>query len=316
MHRHILYFNSKKKQLTSLFSLIFIYDFSFFLIYIPNPLNLCLFNFLIIKSFFFVLKVVTPTREEREKQGAQIKEYILEDNACPLSILMKHPSNGGTIIFQIRRCTPDILAIRKAKKKVELEKQQQLQQQQQQTMQQQQPPIKQRISNGNYQAEEALNDISNTNNHIGVKSPCLIELTQEGFELQSARIIQIKSDFYEIGNDKYLASTQPNNYIRLDANMPGIEKKHCVLKKSNDGMQLFLIPLAETYINDRLAKEPTQLLNNFTIRIGKLCLFRLEMNGLPITCEQTNIETTSSSHHQLNKPTSLNLNQNNNWVSH
>jgi hypothetical protein len=178
------------------------------------------------KSFFFVLKVVTPTREEREKQGAQIKENILEDNACPLSILMKHPSNGGTIIFQIKRCTPDILAIRKAKKKVELEKQLQLQQQQpQQTIQQQQqPPIEQRISNGNYQAEEALNDISNTNNHIGVKSPCLIELTQEGFELQSARIIQIKSDFYEIGNDKYLASTQPNNYIRLDANMPGIEK--------------------------------------------------------------------------------------------
>jgi hypothetical protein len=73
-------------------------------------------------------KVVTPSREEREKHGAQIKEYILEDTACPLAILIKQPANAGQIIFQIRRCTPDILALRKQKKK-ELEKQQQQQQQ-------------------------------------------------------------------------------------------------------------------------------------------------------------------------------------------
>lgn len=81
-----------------------------------------------------------PTREEREKQGAQIKEYILEDSACPLAILMKHPANGGQIIFQIRRCTPDILAIRKAKKKAEQERELKLQaiQAQSNTIQQQQ----------------------------------------------------------------------------------------------------------------------------------------------------------------------------------
>ena len=87
-------------------------------------------------------KVVKPTREEREKQGAQIKEYILEDNACPLAILMKHPSSGGQIIFQIRRCTPDILAIRKAKKKAEqerLEREAKLQAQMPQQMQSQLP---------------------------------------------------------------------------------------------------------------------------------------------------------------------------------
>lgn len=242
---------------------------------------------------------------------------------------MKHPSNGGTIIFQIRRCTPDILAIRKAKKKqAELEKQQQLVQQHQQQQQQQfqmnsvQLSAKQmtsRIANGsgnqNYPNEEALNDISNSNN-VGFKLPCLIELTQEGFELQSAKVIQIRSDFYEIGNDKYLASAQPNNYIRLDANIPGIEKKHCVLKKSNDGMQLFLIPLAETYINDRLIKEPTQLYSNFTIRLGKLCLFRLEFNS-SIGCEQISNNEQPQHNNQLNslnKPTSLSLNHNNNWV--
>ena len=187
---------------------------------------------------------------------------------------MQHPNNDCSIIFQLRRCTPDILAIRKAKKKaaeIEKQKQQQHQHQQQMNTKPKQQPQQ------TFQPEEALNDITSNTNNLLMKSPCLIELTQEGFELQSARVVALKSDFYEIGNDKYLASAQPNNYIKLDSNVPGIEKKHCVLKKSNDG-QLFLIPLSETYINDRLVKEPTQLLNNFTIRLGKFCLYRFESN--------------------------------------
>jgi afadin len=118
------------------------------------------------------------------------------------------------------------------------------------------------------------------------KLPFLVELNHDGFELQSPRVIQIKSDFYEIGNDKYLASTHPTNYIRLDPNIPGIEKKHCALKKSNDNLQLLLVPYHETYVNDRLIKDPTQLFNNFTIRLGKFALFRLEnpneLNGFVV----------------------------------
>ena len=269
---------------------------------------------------------------------------------------MKHPANGSTIIFQIRRCTPDILAIRKAKKKAaEVEKQHQqqqqliqqqqlqLQHQQQQQQQHQQsqmngiqmpanskPQTTSRIVNGNainhtYPNDEALNDISNSNS-VGLgKCPCLIELTQEGFELQSAKIIHIRSDFYEMGNDKYMAASQPNNYIRLDSNIPGIEKKHCVLKRSNEGMQLFIIPLAETYINDRLIKEPTQLHNNFTIRLGKSCLFRLEFNAsngceqMSLNNEQQQQQSQPQHTNQINnlsKPNSLSLNHNNNWVNY
>ena len=79
-----------------------------------------------------------------------------------------------------------------------------------------------------------------------------------------------------MGNDKYLASTNPTSYIRLDPNLPGIEKKHCALKKSPDNSFLLLIPVGETYVNDRLVKESLQLFNNFTLRIGKHCLFRIE----------------------------------------
>ena len=105
------------------------------------------------------------------------------------------------------------------------------------------------------------------------KLPFLVELTHEGF---NPRIILIKSDFYEVGNDKLIASTHPTNYIRIDSNIPNIEKKHCAIKKSIDNFQVLVIPYAETYVNDRLIDEPTQLFNGFTLRLGKYCLFRLE----------------------------------------
>lgn len=108
------------------------------------------------------------------------------------------------------------------------------------------------------------------------KLPCLIELTYEGFDLPSPRIIQIKSDFYEIGNDKSLAISHPINYILLDPALPGIERKHCAIKKSPDNVQILLIPYAETYVNDHLIKEPVHLVNNFTIRLGQFCMFRVE----------------------------------------
>ncbi len=197
-----------------------------------------------------------------------------------MAILIKHPINAGTIIFQIRRCTPDILALRKQKKKLELEKQQQ---QQQQQLTQPQPQTQQQHPSTNSQTMQRMQTIhsqpnllsNNQANELNTsKLPYLIELNHDGYELQSPRIIQIKSDFYEIGNDKQLAHS--TNYIYLDSNLPGIEKKHCALKKSPDNLQLLLVPFAETYINERLIKEPTQLFNSYFIRIGKFALFRLE----------------------------------------
>ncbi len=123
----------------------------------------------------------------------------------------------------------------------------------------------------------------------------------EGYEIQGPRIIQIKSDFYEIGNDKYFATTHPTNYIRIDPNIPGIEKKHCALKKSLDNMQILIIPYAETYINDRLVKEPTQLFNNSTLRLGKYMLFRLENPNELTQTTTTSPTQTNGNQYALNQ---------------
>jgi hypothetical protein len=218
---------------------------------------------------------------------------------------MKHPANGGTIIYQIRRCTPDILAIRKAKKKSEQEREQKLQAAlslhqpppqplQQQQQQQQQQPIHQQslhtqsVSNMNFanhshhrsfnQTDTTDSSSLNASSTHPPQVPCLIELSHEGFEVPSGRVIALKTDHYDFGNDKQLASSPC--YILLDAGIPGIEKRHCSIKKSTDNL-VVVVPYAEVYVNDRLCKEPTQLQTNFTVRLGKHCLFRLEIGAEP-----------------------------------
>jgi hypothetical protein len=101
-------------------------------------------------------------------------------------------------------------------------------------------------------------------------------LSYEGFDVPSPRVIQLKSDFYELGNDKTLAAAQPTSYIRLDPSLPGIDAKHCALKKSHDNTQIVLIPFSESYVNDRRTMGPVQLSNGNTIRLGKFCVFRVE----------------------------------------
>jgi hypothetical protein len=205
---------------------------------------------------------------------------------------MKHPTTSGTIIFQIRRCTPDILAVRKQKKKQQ--QQQQNSEMEKQHQQQQQQQQQQRMASM-FSQPILSNNINHDNQVTTNKLPFLVELTYEGFELASPRIIQIKSDFYQVGNDKYMASTHPTNYIRIDPSIPGIEKNHCSIKKSNDNLQVLVIPNtipnalangqqsqqngqtnAKTYVNDKLIDGPTQMFNGFTLRLGNYCLFRLE----------------------------------------
>lgn len=103
-----------------------------------------------------------------------------------------------------------------------------------------------------------------------------------------------------MGNDKLFATTHPTNYIRIDANMPGIEKKHCALKKSTDNKQLLLVPHAECYVNDRLVKEPTQLFNGCTLRLGKYLLFRLENPNEAPPAKPTNTTTNTTTNNNNN----------------
>jgi afadin len=74
-----------------------------------DPINYCL------------VQIVTPINVNKDNYA---KEFVLEDDACPLANLIKHLSTSGSIIFQIRRCPPDILN----KKKLEQQSKSQISQ--------------------------------------------------------------------------------------------------------------------------------------------------------------------------------------------
>ena len=243
---------------------------------------------------------MTPSREERDKHGAQIKEYILEDTACPLAILIKYPPTSGSIIFQIRRCTPDILALRKQKRKLEQQQQQQQQQQllkekqlnghsiQQQQQQQQQPKQfdmfqgnkaspayqSQRVTSSHHQQHVAkMQQQQQQQQQRQQQFPFLVELSPDGYEIHSPRVLSLSSDFYELGNDAKAAATAHANFLRVER--PGVLGKHCAIKKSNDQTQLLLVPFADTYVNGALIDGPVQLTDGDTLRLGHHALYRV-----------------------------------------
>ena len=73
-----------------------------------DPINYCL------------VQVVSPNCVNKDN-SYNTKEFVLEDDACPLANLIKHLPSSGSIIFQIRRCPPDILNKRNNRKsKIEL----------------------------------------------------------------------------------------------------------------------------------------------------------------------------------------------------
>jgi DNA polymerase III alpha subunit (gram-positive type) len=166
-------------------------------------------------------KVVTPSKEEREKRGAQIREYILEDNDCPLAILMKHPSTGGSIIFQIRRCTPDILDVRKQKRKAaELDKLKQLhqEQQQQQQMHQQQQQEQQKIIQLQQNIHQQTLHQQQMNNNKPAATSAMMSASSSALQPSRSVVINNNTNNANIVSMKNNLPTKSNsNLYQLDA---------------------------------------------------------------------------------------------------
>ena len=272
---------------------------------------------------YCLVQVISPSREERD-HGAHTKEFILDDNACPLAILMQHPPASGSIIFQIRRCPPDILTKRRIKRQEQQKHldQQQLQQQQpppQQFLQQQainvqkqiqqQPPVKtpqqqqppQHIqqqtpshhlpSHLNRQDMKQIStrnmpeNINTNKNDVQVstpvddftKYPFLLNLTEDpnNGEAKNPKILVIRSDFCEIGNNLNNFVNEPQNPLNfLGINMPGIAPRHCAIKTNFQNGLITLLPYFETYVNGNSIKDETLLETNDVLAFGKCAVFR------------------------------------------
>ena len=178
---------------------------------------------------------------------------------------MKHPSTGGSIIFQIRRCTPDILDVRKQKRKAaELEKLKQLQQEQQQKqkMQEQQKKFQ---SQPNLQQQQQLQqnihqqtlhqqmiNNNNNNNNILKTSASTLQPSSRGnannFPVKSNpnlyQIDGIDSSNININNNIHsnatITTTNTNN-TNTNSNESGSKLPFPLLVELNHGKFRFLM---------------------------------------------------------------------------
>jgi transcription initiation factor TFIID subunit TAF12 len=149
---------------------------------------------------------------------------------------MKHPSTGGSIIFQIRRCTPDILDVRKQKRKAaELEKLKQLHQEQQQMHQQQQQQQEQQkiiqLQQNIHQQTLHQQQMTNNTNMNSNNKPAMMSASSSALQQPSRSVV--------INN----TNTNTNNIVNMKNNLP---------TKSNSNM----------YQIDAMDSTPSNVNNN------------------------------------------------------
>nr|XP_024215475.1 afadin isoform X1 [Halyomorpha halys] len=172
------------------------------------------------------------------------REYILDDDECPLAILMNHPLSRGSIMFHVRRRPADYHP-RKRKKKP------------------QQGKWGQSNELLDYRYEDGLDRL-----------PFFLELNPDGSEVGggTGKRYRLQPNVTEVGSER----GSPHGHGQsLQLFGPNIQPRHCVIAHT-EGI-VTVTPCsrdAETYVNGQRIYETTILQNGATVRFGKIHNFR------------------------------------------
>lgn len=188
---------------------------------------------------FCLVQVIVPPEEQEYHGGSMGEERIMDDSECPLFIAMEFPPARGTVLFQLKRRSPDQLSTKHKKLRA--------------------------VSHDDLRSHQRDEPDTMPQN----KLPYLIELHPDGSDNPNGRIHQIHRKFTDVGSDKSTAV--------IFVKGTNIQPRHCVLGLSpNDGIVL-VTPTntdSETYVNNQRVYETTKLQNGNTLRLGKLNYFR------------------------------------------
>uniref|UniRef100_T1IU86 Afadin n=1 Tax=Strigamia maritima TaxID=126957 RepID=T1IU86_STRMM len=165
------------------------------------------------------------------------KEYILDDDECPLSILMSYPPSKGSITFHIRRRPADYQP-RKRKKK---------------------PKTGMEMD---YRYDE-----------VAEKMPYFLELNPDGSEISNGvpHRHYLHFNVTEVGSERSISAT--GQFLQLFG--PNVQPRHCVVAHT-DGI-VTVTPCSrdsETYVNNQRVFETTILQHGMVLRFGKIHNFR------------------------------------------
>ena len=174
--------------------------------------------------------------------SAGIREYILDDDDCPLSIEKAHNKSRGVLTFHIRRRPADYQPRKKKKKPKQ---------------------IKGEMEAGYTKYDEALERL-----------PYLSEANPDGSEITKGmpKKHYLYVNVTEVGSER---SNSSNHSQCLQLYGPNVQARHCVIAHT-EGI-VTVTPSsreAETYVNGTRIYETTILRHGMLVRFGKLHTFK------------------------------------------
>src|SRR6218665_1229171 len=214
---------------------------------------------------YCLVQVIVPFGVEQENQNnpqnpdSMVREFILDDDDCPLIIERAHIKARGVLTFHIRRRPADYQS-RKRKKK---------------------PSQFDSISNSetvSFGKGSSLDEALSTGK---IAIPFLLEVSPDGSELipqnrpniPSARRHYLNMNVTEVGSEVGLNSVPNRNVLQLIG--PNILGRHCVITHT-EGI-ITITPCnrdAETCVNGTRIFETTILKHGMLVRIGKIATFK------------------------------------------
>ncbi|XP_076674496.1 adherens junction formation factor afadin isoform X4 [Andrena cerasifolii] len=171
--------------------------------------------------------------------GGTQQEYILDDDECPLAILMNHPSARGSIMFHVRRRPADYVP-RKRKKK---------------------PSGKWNELDHRYEDE---------------RLPFLLELNPDGSDVPNGAGTRhrLQPNVTEVGSERPVGP-QAVQAQTLTLTGSTVMPRHCVIAFTENIVTLTPCSRdAHTYVNNQRIHQTTILQNGAIIKFGRLHTFR------------------------------------------
>ncbi|XP_043275728.1 afadin isoform X7 [Venturia canescens] len=167
------------------------------------------------------------------------QEYILDDDECPLAILMNHPSTRGSIMFHVRRRPADYVP-RKRKKK---------------------PAGKWGEYDHRYEDE---------------RLPFLLELNPDGTDIPNGTGVRhrLQPNVTEVGSERPIGP-QAVQAQTLTLSGSTVMPRHCVIAFTENIVTLTPCSRdAHTYVNNQRITQTTILQNGAIIKFGRMHTFR------------------------------------------
>ncbi|XP_013410608.1 afadin isoform X2 [Lingula anatina] len=189
---------------------------------------------------YCLVKVYGPPPDSQEYHGSLdregMREEILDDDECPLAILMQHPPSRGAITYHLKKKPDGYKHIVKRQRKGKRQEDE-------------------------FYAEQMRQE----------RLPYLVPLNADGTDLPKPKKYRLQLNVTEVGSER--SNSTSGQYLQLFG--PTIQPRHCVIAHTEGVVTVTPTSReAECYVGGQRIAETTMLTNGVTVRFGRHHAFR------------------------------------------